>query len=443
MSQITNKTIVSANEKGTENMQEELLNPNTDQHEENDPFDEQSTAPVRRSLPYQDLKTVPLNRLLRKILDRSASVEEDSEAIQRIYSTWSDIYADKRFASKKRASMTLYYAGANEIVKARKQGVRVSLLSLLGESRIAEFMDHNVGNQEYLARFSALDLANMAVGYRDPENRYAPWTRGLYALSDRFENFSTLFAGPSDFLLSFPSTPDDCYSLSGDGAHNLMAQAIPQTIQPAPGTSMCVMPGYQNGVAPWSDYTMVIPAGATFQEYLSNDIQTLQHDIRITTPYEVYKWLMLVGIDIETIEHQNPQTQADMRRRMQLCTDICDKKLEGRLPQNAREIDYAESLFRYMNQKKGEEQAIFADGRRLSGMTIENLRSLDAFVPAWTDLQAARDAQAKIRAENRAKEKEAQRQRAIARSEGREQSTSADEPIFTGDDPLMDPELLP
>lgn len=441
MPQITNTTDVSANEKGTENMQEELLNPNTvDQHEEVDPFDEQ---PVRRSLPYQDLRTVPLNRLLRKCLNGSASIQENNEASQRIYSIWSDIYADKRFASKKRASMTLYYAGANEIVKARKQDVRVSLMSLLGESRISEFMDHNVGNQEYLARFSALDLANIAVGYRDPEDRYKPWTRGLYALSERFENFGTLFAGPSDFLLSFPNTPEDCYALSGDGAHNLMAQAIPQTIQAAPGTSMCVMPGYQDGVPPWADYTMVIPAGSTFQVYLDTDIQTFQHDIRITMPYEVYKWLMLVGIDIETIEHQNPQTQADMRRRMQLCTDICDKKLEGRLPQNAREIDYAESLFRYMNQKKGEKEAIFADGRRLSGMTIENLRSLDAFVPAWTDLQAARDAQAKIRAENRAREKEAQRQRAIARSNGQTPSTPADEPIFTGGDPLMDPDLLP
>lgn len=440
MPQITNNTDVSANEKGTENMQEELLNPNTDQHEENDPFDEQ---PVRRSLPYQDLRTVPLNRLLRKCLDGSASIQENNEASQRIYSIWSDIYADKRFASKKRASMTLYYAGANEIVKARKQDVRVSLLSLLGESRISEFMDHNVDNQEYLARFSALDLANIAVGYRDPEDRYKPWTRGLYALSERFENFGTLFAGPSDFLLSFPSTPEDCYALSGDGAHNLMAQAIPQTIQAAPGTSMCVMPGYQDGVPPWADYTMVIPAGATFQEHLSNDIQTLQHDIRITMPYEVYKWLMCVFIDPETFEHQNEKTQRDTRHRLELCTNICNKYLGGKRPQNGLEIDYAESIFRYANQKKGEKEAIFADGRRLSGMTIENLRSLDAFVPAWTDLQAAREEQAKIRAENRAKEKEAQRQRAIARSNGQPQSTPTDEPIFTGDDPLMDPELLP
>lgn len=406
-----------------------------------------------RALPYQDLRTVPLNTLLRKVLARTASKEEHDQAVQRMCSIHADIYADKRFDSKKRASMQLWTTGIKDIVQARRQNQQVNLMNLLGEHGISEFMDHNPGNQEHLARFSALDLANIAVGFRDPEDRYKPWTRGLYVLSERFTNYGIVFAGPSEFALTLPANGKDAYyALSGDDLYDLLSHAIPQTIQPAPGTTMCVMNTQGKGQVPgWDAYTMVIPAGTEFHQRLEREdqVHVLQHDIRATMPNEIYSWIMLSNIDVETVEHQNPQTQADMRRTLKLRTKIVEKKLGGRIPQNQREMDYAQVLLVYTLRPVEDRPILFTDGHFLKGLSEKDLESIDAFIGPWTDRQAARAEQKKIREENRAKEKEEQRAKAIAYREAREsgnapryQNTQDEQPIATGSD-LLEEDMLP
>jgi hypothetical protein len=422
--------------------------------EEEDPFAERKG----RAIPHQDLRTVPLNTLLRKVLNGTATPTEQDHTAHRMTSIHAEIYAKKQYDNQRRASMDLWNAGVSKIVQARRNNQRINLNSLLSAEEIEEFIDHNVGNQEHLGRLSTLDLANIAVGFRDPEDRYAPWTRGLYALAERFINHAILEAGPTHFSLRFPAAGEDEYwTMTGDGVYDLLSHADPETNQAAPGTSACVLYSSNKERIPnWDSRTMVIRAGAKVRTQ-DDEVYTLEHDIRVTMPPEVYAWSQLTDIDPNTFEHQNPRVQADTRIRLGLRTTIVEKYLGGHIPQNGMEIDYAEAIYRYSLQDIDKPKAernksqIFGDGRWLKGMKVEDLKSLDVFIPAWTTFQQARNEQKKAAQENYAKRKAEQRAQAIANRQAREngqQSTARrdEQPIFAaGTDPLgdMDPELLP